>query len=279
MAKEYIIYCDESVDYGRYFSNFYGGVLVRSENFDEITHILENKKIQLNFRQEIKWQRVTENYQSKYKDLIDKFFDLVEQDLIKTRIMFTQNIHIVNGVDLYHRENKYFLLYYQFIKHAFGLRFAPAASVRIYFDKLPDTSEKAGQFKDYIKGLENNPQFRKAGIKIIRNEVTDVDSSDHVLLQCIDVVLGAIQFRLNNKHLEKPKGQTRRGKRTIAKEKLYKHINLRIRRIHPNFNIGISTGLKGRIESYWEYPYRHWLFVPQMAQVDMTKGKKREAKK
>ncbi len=30
---QYIIYCDESVKRGDYFSNFYGGALVRSNDF------------------------------------------------------------------------------------------------------------------------------------------------------------------------------------------------------------------------------------------------------
>jgi hypothetical protein len=29
MAAHFIIYCDESVEKGRYFTNFYGGAMVR----------------------------------------------------------------------------------------------------------------------------------------------------------------------------------------------------------------------------------------------------------
>jgi hypothetical protein len=89
-----------------------------------------------------------------------------------------------------------------------------------------------------------------------------VTSHDHDILQCADIVLGAMQFRLNDKHREKPKDSRRRGKRTIAKERVYRHINQRIRQIYPNFNVGISTGKRGAIESLWEDPYRHWKFVP-----------------
>lgn len=98
---------------------------------------------------------------------------------------------------------------------------------------------------------------------------------DHDILQCLDVVLGSIQFRLNDKHKEIPLGAKRRGKRTIAKEKLYKHINGRIREIYPGFNIGISTGVKGDKSNRWKHPYRHWLFLPANKKVDFekTKGK------
>ena len=76
------------------------------------------------------------------------------------------------------------------------------------------------------------------------------------------VVMGAIQFRLNNHHTEIPDGKHRRGKRTIAKEKLYKTILSEICTIHPNFNIGTSTGSRGYQNPHWESPYEHWLFEP-----------------
>lgn len=41
--KTYIIYCDESVSKGPYYSNFYGGALVDSENFEWITEMLNQK--------------------------------------------------------------------------------------------------------------------------------------------------------------------------------------------------------------------------------------------
>ena len=39
-------------------------------------------------------------------------------------------------------------------------------------------------------------------------------------MQCLDIVLGAMAFRLNDMHKEKRPDTNRRGKRTIAKEKL-----------------------------------------------------------
>ena len=83
-----------------------------------------------------------------------------------------------------------------------------------------------------------------------------------VLAQCLDVVLGAMAFRLNDKHLEKPPGEKRRGKRTVAKERLYKAILADIRQLKPGFNIGISTGTGGDPTARWKAPYLHWRFVP-----------------
>ena len=55
---EYIIYCDESVTDGKYYSDFFGGVLVRSVDFDEIKDTLEAKKEELNLLNEINGQEL-----------------------------------------------------------------------------------------------------------------------------------------------------------------------------------------------------------------------------
>lgn len=264
--KELIIYADESVKKGEYFSNFYGGALVRSRDLHEVESRLQEKAEELYFNSELKWQKVTGNYLDKYIDLMSLFFDMISGDLIKLRIMFTQNVIEATGIDSYQREHEYFLLYYQFIKHAFGLKYIPSQEelirLRIYFDKLPDTKEKVSLFKSYIVSLNDNPEFKRKKLKIYSDQVTDIDSKEHIILQCTDIVLGAIQFRLNKLHLLKPEGSKRRGKRTIAKEKLYKFINGRIRDIYPNFNIGISTGTNGDLSNRWNHPYRHWCFIP-----------------
>ncbi len=104
---------------------------------------------------------------------------------------------------------------------------------RIYFDKLPDTREKVARFKGYLSGLAKSPEFRRSRVRLPEDRIAEVRSHDHVVLQCLDVVLGSIQFRLNDKHKRKSPGSRRRGKRTIAKERLYKAIYRRIAEIYP----------------------------------------------
>jgi hypothetical protein len=84
----------------------------------------------------------------------------------------------------------------------------------------------------------------------------------------LDVVLGSIAFRLNDKHKEKPLGKTRRGKRTRAKEALYKIILREIRKIHPRFNIGVTTSIGRDLKSRWENPYLHWRFQSKSTQYE-----------
>jgi len=270
MAKEAIIYADESENRGKYFSNFFGGALVLSTDLATVVGQLNTAKDELNLHKEIKWSRVTKNYLDKYKAMMDVFFDLIMAGQIKVRIMFTANRHVPQGLTAEQHYNKYFLLYYQFLKHAFGLQYAAPRGepirCRFYLDDLPHTRERSAQFKGFLMGLQRTSALRGRVI-VDPEQITEIDSHEHVILQCVDVVLGAVHFRLNDKHKVKSPGKRIRGKRTIAKHKLYKHINARIRAIYPYFNVGITTG-GGRGVDRWKHPYRHWLFVPEKHEYD-----------
>ncbi|MEA2818141.1 MAG: hypothetical protein QOJ86_145 [Bradyrhizobium sp.] len=104
MATEYIIYCDESDEKGVYFSNFYGGTLVDSAHYEEVVAKLRECKAAQNLHKEVKWTKITANYESKYIALIDTFFDLVKAGKVKVRIMFTQNTIIARGLTPQHVE-------------------------------------------------------------------------------------------------------------------------------------------------------------------------------
>jgi len=64
----------------------------------------------------------------------------------------------------------------------------------------------------YLAGLEHGPAFRRAKVLIPRDQIAEVRSHDHVVMQFLDVVLGAMQFRLNDRHKRKPEGAAHRGK-------------------------------------------------------------------
>ncbi len=276
-CMEYIIYTDESEKNGKYYSDFYGGLLVRSSDLEEVTEQVEAKMNELRLLNEVKWVKVSSSYLSKYVELMDCLFDLLESGQVKMRMMFTKNSNVPINLSVEQRRATYHMLYYQFFKHAFGLIYSgqPGQSidVRINLDQLPANGEQNKQFKSYLLGLNRNKKFRDARISLREDQIAEIESHQHSLLQCLDVVLGAMAFRLNNKHREIPEGRKRRGKKTIAKEELYKHILKRIQRLKPNFNIGISTGKSRGMESLWQDPYRHWLFVPNNHKVDRSRHK------
>ncbi len=118
---EYIIYSDESVSQGELFSDFFGGALVTNRDFNEVNAALEARKCELNLMGEIKWTKVSVNYLEKYKQMMDLFFSFIKQNKVKLRIMFQESGHSYSPLHQDQIVNRYHLLYYQFIKHAFGL--------------------------------------------------------------------------------------------------------------------------------------------------------------
>lgn len=186
MTKELLIYADESAPKGRYFSNFYGGALVCSSDIDHVQSVLEQAKIDQNMLGEIKWSKVTDQYLGKYQAIMELFFDLIERDLVKLRIMFTQNMNVPTGLTVEQQRNSYFLLYYQFIKNAFGLPYSNSSDeplyVRLFFDRLPSQKVQNQQFKDFIFNVQQFKTFKDANIHIRKSDIVEVNSHDHVAM-------------------------------------------------------------------------------------------------
>ena len=276
----YIIYCDESVEKGTFYSNFYGGALVAASDRELIESRLQEIKDAENIKGEVKWTKTSVAYEEKYTKFVDAFFEMVCEGKIKVRIMFTQNINQRPSIQQLESGDDYFLLYYQFLKHAFGLRYANpekrlAISVSVMMDDVPQKKESFDNFKNYLSSLSVYPVFTRNRISICKSEISGVDSKKHNILQAVDYVLGAMQFRLNDKHKIKPEGSRFRGNRTRSKERMYKRINGHICSIYPRFNIGVSTGVTNGAKDRWEHKYRHWVFVPSDSSIDLSKGKRR----
>ncbi len=197
------------------------------------------------------------------------------------RVMFTQNAQVAVGLSREQLDESYYRLYYQFLKHGFGLASIPIHSTpprfRIYLDEIGDTREQITKFKGYVLGLADTKTIRHSGgIVLEASSITEVRSHDHIIMQALDTVLGSITFRLNDKHLEKLPGSRLRGKRTVAKERLQKFILTQIKRVtaKPSFNIGITTGLSSHPNAPWYDPYLHWKFIPKNFQTDKTLHKR-----
>ena len=264
---EYIIYCDESVSDGKYYTDFFGGVLVRNTDFDKIRESLDAKKRELNLNGEIKWVKVTENYLDKYRKMMDLFFSFIRGDRLKVRIMFRATSQTPSNLSFEQVHNRYSLLYYQFVKHAFGLIYhdnpgTTPVHIRLYFDEIPYPLGQRDAFKSHILSLQSHSRFRKARLKIRKDDVVEIDSARHVLQQCMDIVLGSMSFMLNKKNETVPEGAAERGHRTIAKEKLFHHILQLILESDgvDFFDISKTTPIAVS-KDYWTIPYRHWKFT------------------
>src|SRR5205809_6253840 len=110
--REYIIFCDESDKTGRFYSSFYGGLIVAASRYQSATQELNATKERLNLFGEVKWAKVTEQYLEKYLDLMNVFFDQVASKTVKLRIMFRQNARKPLKLSKAQIDLEYYLLYY-----------------------------------------------------------------------------------------------------------------------------------------------------------------------
>ena len=93
------------------------------------------------------------------------------------------------------------------------------------------------------------------------------------------IILGSMNFKLNDFDKVKDEETGKRSKRTIEKEKLYKVINKNIRDIRKGFNVGVSTSNDGDVTNIWKHQYRHWNFISKYSNFDKTltkNGKQKE---
>lgn len=262
----YYIWTDESDSTGKYYANFFGGILIRSDHYEEVLQKLSSvvKEVDIE-NEEIKWQKVNEYTETRYKKIIDTLFSLLSEGKVKLRVFFRHRQYEPSGLNNEQRKKEYPKLYYQFIKNDFGLIYSNPKKknirVRILLDDMPMKGADRERFLKAIYHLNELQSFQKANIHIYDGDVAEVNSKKHLPLQVMDLVLGAMCFRLNDKHKER-NIDGKRAKRNIVKERIYKYIRRKIWDLYPGFNIGMTTPIKKKSD-LWELPYLHWNFIPK----------------
>ena len=252
------------------------GALINLSDINLIENALNSKKQKLNLNGEIKWTKVTDNYLEKYIDMINLFFEFIKSGKIKVRIMFAQNAFVSDGLTKKQTDNEYSILYYLFLKDAFGLKysnntpFKNKVNFSYYLDDLPCSEEQKNALKNSM--FRYNFELRQNNTEI--TEIVEIDSKKHVIQQCMDIILGSMNFKLNDFDKIKDEQTGKRSKRTIAKEKLYKVINKNIREIRKGFNVGVSTSNDNDVTNIWKHEYRHWNFISKYSHFDKTLTKK-----
>ncbi len=270
------IWLDESDRHGEFYSNFYGGILINSRDYREVMERMRTIVETVGIKDEIKWQKVNEYHYDKYLSVVDELFDLAREGKLKIRIFFRHNQYTASRLTAEEQKSDYQMLYYQFIKFAFGLPYADDGELEamtLYLDEIPLKQNEHDEFISHIRGLGNDPILKKKGLKIADDGIIEVNSKQHLPLQFMDVILGAMCFKLNEKDKLRVEGENNVGKRTLVKLKLYKHINARIREIYPNFNIGITPPIRLSSDS-WTQAYRHWSFIPKFHTRDASRTKR-----
>lgn len=253
--EKYVIYCDESDRKGVKYSYFLAGAIVKESDIQYIETALLNSKN--GYPGEMKWNAIKDSMWKIdiYKSFIDATFDLIESGYIKFRLSFVPTIYTHNYHDA---EMSFFKLYYLFLINSF--KYWELSIINL--DRLPyQTRMKIQEFKEFIS----------KGLNINHSQISEIDSGKHIILQAVDVILGGVCAKLNEKFINNSDTKwKRRPKTTLAKENIYKHINQRIRKLTPEehyktFNIGITTNRQTGREM--NDKYRHYQYQKRQPQL------------
>lgn len=252
-TTDYVIICDESSRYGKYFSYFYGGAMLLESKYEKISEILDDYKSKFGLH-EIKRTKITEKNYKDYIEIMDLFFTFVKSGDIKVRVMFSPNSELK---EIPKKENFSFMkFYYTFIVNAFNIFYAKHdIRLRLIFDDLPETKEQCNFFKESLMGKINLNAKQSANRAWVNyNHIEEVDSEKHVILQCVDVVTGLVDFYLNTTTEE-----IRNSRRAQARLRVWRSIEKNIYEIIPDFDVCKTTqpvySNKG-----WLGKYRHFVY-------------------
>lgn len=251
---KYMIICDESTRKGPNFSYFYGGAIVNESKYQKLSDILINFKNNFGLN-ELKRTKISEANYKYYIEVLDLFFTFVRSGDIKVRIMFSPNSELKK--DIPHSQNETFIRFYEvFIKDAFSIFYAREdIGLRLIFDDLPETKEQCQKFKQHlIKKINSNNKPMANKVYVKEEDIEEVDSQKHIILQCIDIIVGLVDFYLNTS-----KKELKESKRAQSKYKVWQRIYQFIIEMNPNFIVEETTSPiysnKG-----WKDKYKHFVY-------------------
>ena len=195
------IWLDESDRHGEFYSNFYGGILVSSKHHREVMERMRSIVNEVGINDEIKWQKVNEYHYEKYLRVVDELFDLAKEGKLKIRIFFRHNQFTASRLTPEEKKAEYQMLYYQFIKFAFGLPYSDEEldSMTLFIYEIPLRQSERDESLSHIRGMANDPVLKRKGLTIADDGIVEVNSKQHLPLQFMDVILGANCFKLNEK--------------------------------------------------------------------------------
>ena len=246
---------------------------MRAEDREMIVAALDDLARQLGIPGEIKWRKVRPFNADRVQRVMDLFFDIIETGRAKLRVMWLP--HALNAVptDEYHVDHGYYILYYFFVIGSFALANHDEGDevlIEFYPDTLPDEPIKKRRFINYVMGAHRTARYgNRSPFRVVR--VADVDSKKHILLQCSDVVIGALAFLANGYDTAvQDDGTMANG--TVVRAAFARHIVERISRIHvaqcgSSYSMTESTWPGCRPDgtvlkvNNWRFAYRQWLFT------------------
>ncbi len=252
---KYTIVCDESDQKPQKdYKYFFGGAMLLEKDYERIGKLIDDFKTKLGLH-EMKRTKITPRNASNYIKVLKLFFTFVKNGEIKLRVMFAPFDQILTTIPK--SENHTYINFYRtFIKNAFNIFYCGEDfKLRLVFDELPEEPLECCEFKHHlVEDIDTNKDDRSLNRVYLKLEdIEEVDSKKHPILQCVDVIIGCIEYALNLKEGEQP------SRRSFGRQQVFDAIHEEILSIIPNFNLTTTT-LPMYSQDGWNRPYAHFVY-------------------
>ena len=265
--NSFAIYADEAWTHEKPLNRyhfFFGGLLGSCSEMQELELCLKNLQNKHNDRREVKWSNLSKRNYNLYIDFINCFKNFILFKNIKYRQMFKdRSFHYTNDPLSNPLEAQY-KLYYQFLKHSFGLKYIPNidSSICIYLDHHSNHAHQRA-LQEFVSSLP-----RLLNRKDLKIKISFINSRKSRILQLCDLLMGAAGYYGNKLHNRRNSGKI--GMNSSQKLKLafckYVYNNLKdidtIDRGSKAFNWFESTGTNLNSANHYNHKIRIWKFVP-----------------
>lgn len=247
----------------------------RSTELDRLDTALRAVIAKHGIKGEAKWNKLSAANLNCYKELVDTLMSHMKVDGIKYRQMFLDRSYVwkplpgePNPKDL----DTQFKLYYQYIKHHFGIQYLPfdKSGTRILV-RLDNHSSQAhkDQLVDFAEKLPL--WLDRADLTV---QVTFINSAKSPRLQICDILMGAAGSHGNKMQLKRKPGHKGMTPKQKLRHELCKHVYEALKRLDHEtrgsraFNWFESTGHDGDIANRFHHILRIWKFVPDNCVID-----------
>lgn len=190
------IYADESSQDDQPFM-LLGGIAIRGGAVREFEEAVEKLRQTTNMTRELKWSKVTQQKVAEYKAFIDLFFDFNEAGKVLFHCMALDNSKIKHRRFSSSYDLGFYKFFYQLLLHGFGRRYGPNNDLYVYLDQ-----RQTGYKLDDLRNILNNGMNKRYEIDRRPFRLVEfADSKRVAAVQIADIILGAIGYRKNDRHL------------------------------------------------------------------------------
>ena len=248
---------------------FFGGLLGLTSDMDRLETSLRHILLRFGHTREVKWQSVSDHCELLYRELIDEVFLHVRQYDLKYRQTFMDRyfVHATSPSDpTPSKIDTQFKVYYQFIKHSFGLKYLPESSEAIELSVLLDRHSSQDHKSSLQSFVEKLPSL--IGRTDIEIKLSFVSSKRYVRLQMCDLLMGAAGSHGNRKHKKRIAGQRGMTPKQKCRLNISTYIYNSFRRLDAEsrgsraFNWFETTGHSGSLNNRYAHKIRIWKFKP-----------------